>query len=52
VQPVAALDEKPGPAQTPEQLRVGIDGLPALTVGRPVTNAEVLDAIDQERAER
>ena len=30
----------------------GQDGLPVLSIGRPVTTAEVLDAIDQERAER
>ena len=30
----------------------GDDGLPVLTIGRAVTTAEVLDAIDQERADR
>jgi bifunctional DNA-binding transcriptional regulator/antitoxin component of YhaV-PrlF toxin-antitoxin module len=29
----------------------GDDGLPVLSIGRPVTTAEVLDAIEQERAE-
>jgi len=33
-------------------VREGSDGLPVLTIGRSVTTAEVLDAIDQERAER
>lgn len=30
----------------------GEDGLPLLRLGRPVTNAEALAAIDEERAER
>lgn len=30
----------------------GEDGLPVLTLGRKVTNAEVLAAIDRERADR
>lgn len=33
-------------------LRQGEDGLPVLSLHRPVGNAEVLDAIDRERAER
>lgn len=34
------------------QVAVGEDGLPVLDVGRAVTNAEVLTAIDAERAGR
>jgi hypothetical protein len=30
----------------------GDDGMPILSIGRLVTTAEVLDSIDQERAER
>lgn len=30
----------------------GEDGLPLLSIGRPVTTAEVLDAIEHERAEQ
>lgn len=39
-------------AESPGTIGQGEDGLPLLTLGRPVTTAEVLDAIDQERAER
>ncbi|HET8929374.1 MAG TPA: hypothetical protein VFN21_01830 [Acidimicrobiales bacterium] len=31
---------------------IGSDGLPVLHLGRRVTNEEVLDALDRERAER
>jgi hypothetical protein len=33
-------------------VRDGHDGLPVLSIGRPVTTAEVLEAIAQERADR
>jgi bifunctional DNA-binding transcriptional regulator/antitoxin component of YhaV-PrlF toxin-antitoxin module len=33
-------------------LSTGPDGLPVLHLGRSVTNNEVLDALDRERAER
>lgn len=33
-------------------LSSGTDGLPVLHLGRKVTNVEVLDALDRERAER
>jgi hypothetical protein len=33
-------------------VRDGPDGLPVLSIGRPVTTAEVLEAIAQERADR
>jgi len=39
-------------AESEGTISEGDDGLPVLTIGRPVTNAEVLDAIEQERAER
>jgi bifunctional DNA-binding transcriptional regulator/antitoxin component of YhaV-PrlF toxin-antitoxin module len=39
-------------AESEGTISEGDDGLPVLTIGRPVTNAEVLDAIDQERADR
>ncbi len=39
-------------ADTEGTISEGADGLPVLTIGRPVTTAEVLDAIDQERAGR
>ena len=39
-------------AESPGSLTEGDDGFPLLSVGRPVTNAEVIEAIDRERAER
>ncbi len=33
-------------------LSTGSDGLPVLHLGRKVTNNEVLDALDRDRAER
>ena len=36
----------------PTNVRVADDGLPVLDVDRPVTNQEVLAAIDRERGER
>lgn len=33
-------------------LSIGTDGLPVLHLGRRVTNSEVLDALDHERADR
>lgn len=30
----------------------GDDGLPVLSIGRPISNAEVLDAIEQDRSDR
>jgi hypothetical protein len=39
-------------AESPGTVRVGDDGLPVLSIGRRVTNDEVLSAIDQERADR
>ena len=39
-------------ADSEGSVTVGSDGLPVLSVGRPVTNAEVLAAIDRERTER
>jgi hypothetical protein len=52
VHPAATADDMQDPAETPESLRDGIDGLPLLAIGRSVTNAEVLDANHQERAGR
>lgn len=40
------------PVATTGELTIGEDGLPQLSLGRPVTNAEVIDALDRERAER
>lgn len=37
---------------TVEVLSTGTDGLPVLHLGRRVTNNEVLDALDRERAGR
>lgn len=34
------------------EVHIGEDGVPKLQLGRPVSNAEVLRAIDEERAER
>lgn len=34
------------------EVRTDEDGVPKLQLGRPVSNAEVLRAIDEERAER
>lgn len=34
------------------EVQTGEDGVPKLQLGRPVSNAEVLHAIDEERAER
>lgn len=39
-------------AQPPGTVTNGDDGLPVLSIGRPVTNAEVLDAIEQDRSSR
>lgn len=39
-------------AESPGTISEGDDGLPVLSIGRPVTTAELLDAIDQERVER
>lgn len=40
------------PVATAGEVEVGADGLPLLRLGRQVTNDEVLDALDRERAER
>lgn len=40
------------PVAAPGDVETGSDGLPVLRLGRPVTNDEVLDALDRERAER
>ena len=40
------------PAEDSGTVTAGPDGLPVLTLGRRVTNAEVLAAIDRERADR
>jgi bifunctional DNA-binding transcriptional regulator/antitoxin component of YhaV-PrlF toxin-antitoxin module len=34
------------------EVRSAADGLPVLSIGRPVTNAEVLEAIEQDRSGR
>jgi hypothetical protein len=39
-------------AQAPATLTDGDDGLPVLSVGRPVSNAEILHAIEQGRSDR
>lgn len=40
------------PAEGAGSLKRGADGMPVLTLDRPVTNNEVLTAIDQERSSR
>ena len=40
------------PAETPGVVRVGDDGFPVLSIGRRVSNDEVLAAIEKERADR
>lgn len=40
------------PAEGSGTVASAADGLPVLTIGRRVTNAEVLAAIDRERADR
>lgn len=40
------------PAEGAGTVSIGSDGLPLLMLGRLVTNAEVLAAIDRERADR
>lgn len=37
---------------TSGDITVADDGLPVLTLGEPITNDEVLDAIDDERGHR
>lgn len=39
-------------AESPGTVGEGDDGLPVLSIGRPVSNAEVLRAIEQDRADR
>ena len=39
-------------AETPGTVRVGDDGFPVLSIGRRVSNDEVLTAIEKERADR
>lgn len=39
-------------AEQPGAVRQGADGLPVLSIGRRVTNDEVLRAIEAERADR
>ena len=39
-------------AETPGIVRVGDDGFPVLSIGRRVSNDEVLAAIEKERADR
>lgn len=40
------------PAEASGDVAIGPDGLPVLRLGRPVSNAQVLAAIDRERAGR
>ncbi|MGH9055846.1 MAG: MraZ N-terminal domain-containing protein [Acidimicrobiales bacterium] len=40
------------PAESTATVSEGSDGLPLLRMGRPVTNAQVLAAIDRDRSER
>lgn len=40
------------PAESPATITEAADGLPLLTIGRPVGNAEVIARIDEERAGR
>ena len=40
------------PVTKPGTVEDGPDGLPVIRLGRPVTNDEVLDALDRERSER